>query len=75
MAEILNSSTYERNGKLALLDENNVVVSQNDNRQLGENARPVRKNPGCHDENKNGTLQGTVNGQTCLLSFQTIGRN
>lgn len=75
MAEILNSSTYERNGKLALLDENNVVVSQNDNRQLGETLVLSEKILDAMDENKNGTLQGTVNGQTCLLSFQTIGRN
>ena len=59
MAEILNSSTYERNGKLALLDENNVVVSQNDNRQLGETSSLSEKNPGCHGtKTKTGRCRG-----------------
>ncbi len=67
----LMSSNYEQSGKIALLDENNTIVGQNDNTRIGETFTLSEDNQQNLTNNKEGVFHEIIDGEKFLLCFNT----
>lgn len=71
IGETLRSSNYEEHGKVALLNEEGVIVSQSDNRQVGETLGLSNEAYEKMKEQEKGILEARIDDQNHLISFQT----
>lgn len=71
IAEILSSGGHEKDGKIAVLDEEGRIISQSDNEQIGTVLPVSQEDAARMREEKEGRFQALIGGKNHLVSFRT----
>lgn len=71
LAEVLGASNYEENGKVAILNEEGVIMSRSDNSDIGSMLKVSERDREIMKREKTGSFWTKVDGKEHFVSFQT----
>lgn len=71
LAEVLGASSYEENGKVAILNEDGVIMSRSDNSEIGSVLQVSDEDREIMKNEKTGSFWTNVGGKRHFVSFQT----
>ena len=71
LAQVLGAGNYEENGKVAILNEDGVIMSRSDNSEIGSTLDISEQDQKIMKNEKTGSFWTTVDGKEHFVSFQT----